>query len=543
MLAGLTPDWAALLPLLVLTGIGAILPLLGAFRGVRAGWLAGLAVVAIVISAVLEVTTIWPIPGLDFMPTLTAASPPVRSFGLLELTPFVVLFDLVFLSVALIVTLASPRYLKRRHQGEYYSLLLLSTVGMMVVAGSRELITLFIGLELSSFCTYALASFHKKRLDSSEAGMKYFLIGSISSALALFGISMVYALTGSTTFDALNAVWGAPIRAVDGSTISVGALTLGGHFTLGVFVWVLLLAGFGYKIAIVPFHNYAVDVYEGAPDTVSGFLAAGSKQMGFAALFKVFLLGLFAIKANWDVLVGIIAIVTMIVGNVAALRQTNIKRMLAYSSIAQAGYILMALVIAANGDKTIAQYALAGGLFHIVTYSIMKAGAFIALAAAATWGIGETFDDWKGMSKRAPFLAFSMAVFLFSFAGIPPLAGFASKFVLFSSAIFAASAPATTTAYAWLYYALAVTGILTSAISLVYYWRVVRVMYMEDETQSRRVAVASGAFVAVLLAVIGTIAIGIFPAQILEFAQHAAANLFGPGGMGALATAGAAAGG
>jgi NADH-quinone oxidoreductase subunit N len=490
----------------------------GAFR-VRAGWLAGVAVVGLVIAFALDVAAVWPLPGLGFMPQVTATSPAVVSFKLLELTPFVALFDLVFLSVAIIVAIASPRYLKRRHQGEYYGLLLLSTVGMMAVAGSRDLITLFVGLELSSFCTYALAGFHKKRLASSEAAMKYFLIGSVSSALAIFGISMVYGLTGSTSFDALASLWSNPLRLATGGTTTIGEQLLSGRFTLGVFVWVLLLAGFGYKIAIVPFHNYAVDVYEGAPDTVSGFLAAGSKQMGFAALFKVFLLGLFAVKANWDVMVGIIAVVTMIVGNVAALRQTNIKRMLAYSSIAQAGYILMALAIGTP-------YALAGGLFHVVTYSFMKAGAFVGLAAAATWGIGETFDEWKGMSRRAPFLAFSMAVFLLSFAGIPPLAGFASKFVLFSSAIQAATAPGVGGAYATLYFALAIVGIATSAVSLVYYWRLVRVMYVEDETEKRRVAVSSGAFTAVVLALAGTILIGLFPAQVLDLALHASQNMF-----------------
>lgn len=505
-MAAITPEYAALLPILVLTGVGAILPLLGAFRSVRAGVLAGVAAVGILVAGVFATAAVWPIPGLEFMPHVGVGTAPVISFALLELTPFVVLFELVFLAVALMVTLASPRYLKRRHQGEYYSLILLSTVGMMCVAASRDLITLFIGLELSSFCTYALASFHKKKMASAEAGMKYFLVGSISSALAIFGISMVYGLTGSTSFQALGSLWSTPLA--DGAT-TLGQSIIAGQFTLGVFVWGLLLAGFGYKVAIVPFHNYAVDVYDGAPSTVGGFLAAGSKQMGFAALFKVFILGLFAGKANLDVMVGVIAIVTMIVGNVAALSQTNIKRMLAYSSIAQAGYILMALAIHTD-------YALAGGLFHIITYSFMQAGAFIALAAAATWGIGEDMDSWKGMSKRAPYLAFAMTVFLLSFAGIPPLAGFASKFVLFSSAIEAEGW------YVW----LAIVGIATSAISLVYYWKLIRMMYVEDAPEARRLSVASSAVIAVTIALAGTILIGLFPSGLVQFAFDAARNLF-----------------
>ena len=508
VLESLTPEWAALLPVLILTGVGALLPLIGAFRSVRAGALSAIAVAGILAAGVLTFALVQPIPGLEFMPHVTPGGREVTSFVLLEMTPFVALFDLVFLAVALLVAIASPRYLRRRHQGEYYSLILLSTVGMMLVAASRELITLFIALELSSFCTYALAGFHKKRIASAEAAMKYFLVGSISSALAIFGISMVYGLTGSTSFEALASLWGSPVGLGGGQTTTLASQLMAGRFTMGVFVWGLLLAGFGYKVALVPFHNYAADVYEGAPNTVSAFLAAGSKQMGFAALFKVFLLGLFAVKLNWEVMVGVIAVVTMIVGNVAALSQTNIKRMLAYSSIGQAGYILMALAIGTP-------YALAGGMFHIVTYSFMKAGAFIALAAAATWGVAETLDGWKGMGRKAPYLAFAMTVFLLSFAGIPPLAGFASKFVLFSSAIGKGG---------WFVW-LAVAGIATSAISLVYYWRLIRVMWMDD-AEGRRVSVSSSAAIAVTLALAATILLGIFPAFVLDLSAEAAQGMF-----------------
>lgn len=511
----ISPEYAALLPIFILVGLGSIVPLLGAFR-MRGGALAILSALGILSAMVLTIAMMWEIPGLGFMPQATATGAPILSFAALEMTPFVALFDLVFLAVALLVVLGSPRYMGTRHQGEYYSLILLATTGMMVVAASRDLITLFIGLELSSLCSFALAGYFKNRLDSSEAAMKYFLIGSISAALALFGISMVYGLTGGTSFEHLAGIWDDPLRLDGGGTTTVGDQLLAGRFTLGVFTWALLLAGFGYKVAIVPFHNYAVDVYEGAPSTVGGFLAAGSKQMGFAALFKVFFLGLFAVKANWDILVGVLAIITMIVGNVAALQQTNIKRMLAYSSIAQAGYILMALAVGT-------EYALAGGLFHIVTYSFMKVGAFVALAAAATWGIGEEMSDWKGIARKAPFLGFAMAVFMLSFAGIPPLAGFASKFVLFSSAILAASGASAI--YATLFYALAGVGIATSAISLVYYWRVVRVMYIE-EGEGRRLSVSSSAGIAVAVALLGTILLGLFPSFGYGLAAEASEHIF-----------------
>ena len=517
----LAPEYAALLPVFIVTGVGAIVPLLGAFDGrrggahVRGGALAVVSAMGILAAMVLTLAMVVRIPGLGFMPQVAPGGAPLLSFALLEMTPFVVLFDLVFLAVALMVVLGSPRYIAR-HQGEYYGLVLLATVGMMVVAASRDLITLFIGIELSSLCSFALAGYFKNRIGSTEAAMKYFLIGSISAALALFGISLVYGLTGGTSFEHLAGIWNDPIRLGNDTTTTLGDQLVSGSFTIGVFVWALLLAGFGYKVAIVPFHNYAADVYEGAPNTVGGFLAAGSKQMGFAALFKVFFLGLFAVKANWDVMVGVLAIVTMVVGNVVALQQTNIKRMLAYSSIAQAGYILMALAIGT-------ELALTGGLFHIVTYSFMKAGAFVALAAAATWGIGEEMTDWKGIGKRAPFLAFSMAVFMLSFAGIPPLAGFASKFVLFSSAIQAATGASAL--YATLFYALAGVGIATSAISLVYYWRVVRVMYVE-ESEGRRLTVSSAAAIGVAIALAGTILMGIFPTLPLELAADASRHVF-----------------
>lgn len=511
----ISPEYAALLPVFVVTGIGALAPLFGAFR-MRGGAIAILSAIGVVAAMVLTLGIVWDIPGLGFLPQVQPGGAPLVSFAALEMTPFVALFDLVFLAVALMVVLGSPRYIGTRHPGEYYSLVLLGTAGMMLVAASRDLITLFIGLELSSLCSFVLAGYFKNRLDSSEASMKYFIIGSVSAALALFGISLVYGLTGGTSFEHLASIWDDPLRLTGGATTTIGDQLLAGRFTIGVFIWALLLAGFGYKVAIVPFHNYAVDVYEGAPSTIGGFLAAGSKQMGFAALFKVFFLGLFAVKANWDVMVGILAIVTMIVGNVVALQQTNLKRMLAYSSIAQAGYILMALAIGT-------EYALTGGLFHIVTYSFMKAGAFIALAAAATWGIGEEMTDWKGIARKAPYLGFAMAVFMLSFAGIPPLAGFASKFVLFSSAIQAAAGASAL--YATLFYALAIVGIVTSAISLVYYWRVIRVMYVE-EGEGRRLRVSSAAGIAVTLALLGTILLGIFPAFAIEMAAEASRSVF-----------------
>jgi NADH-quinone oxidoreductase subunit N len=276
----------------------------------------------------------------------------------------------------------------------------------------------------------------------------------------------------------------------------------------------LLIAGFGFKVAIVPFHMWAPDVYEGAPTTVTSLLAASSKKMGFVALFKIFLIGLIAIRVEWQLVIAIMSVATMVIGNLIAISQTNIKRMLAYSSIAQAGYILMVLPIGT-------EYALAGGIFHIITHAFMKGGAFIIVATLSTVAIGETLSDYKGLAKRSPLMAFSMTVLLFSLAGIPPLAGFASKFVLFSSAVDASIMPADN----WMIW-LAVAGVLNSALSLFYYVRVIKYIYV-DKGPTERTRLPSTMVAAVLITVIATIVIGLYPVPVID-ACNAAARAFFP---------------
>ncbi|HEV8361449.1 MAG TPA: proton-conducting transporter membrane subunit, partial [Candidatus Thermoplasmatota archaeon] len=271
-----------------------------------------------------------------------------------------------------------------------------------------------------------------------------------------------------------------------------------------------------------PFHMWAPDVYDGAPTAVSAFLAAGSKKMGFAALFKVFLVGLLAVRADWMMLAGLVAIATMTLGNVLALTQTNMKRLLAYSSIAQAGYILIALPVAAAVPDATGQYALAGGIFHIITHAFMKAGAFIVVAALAAVGLSSRIDDFKGLSRRAPVMAFALAVFLISFAGIPPLAGFASKFVLFSGAVQASLVPN----QGWLIL-LAIAGILNSAVSLYYYAKVVRLMYVEDPEphQSHALRFPAAITASVAAALVAVVLIGLFPGPFIELSMRAAESL------------------
>lgn len=445
------------------------------------------------------------------------------AWGFIQVDAFALVLKLVFLSVAGLVALASPTAVPgRTNQGEYYSLLLFATVGMMFVGGARDLIMLFIGFELSSFASYALAGLRRKDPRSVEAGMKFFINGALSSALVLFGISLVYALTTTS----------ADPRVVPGDVTfeNVGLLFASGGldpFSLMViFAVIFLLAGFAFKVAAFPFHMWAPDVYDGSPTAVSAFLAAGSKKMGFAALFKVFLVGLLAVRADWEVLFGVVAIATMTLGNVLALSQTNIKRLLAYSSIAQAGYILIAIPIAAASPDAAGQYALAGGIFHILTHAFMKGGAFIVVAALFAVGISERIEDYKGLSRRAPLMAFAMAVFLISFAGIPPLAGFMSKFVLFSGAVYVSLQPEN----GWLI-TLAIAGILNSAVSLYYYAKVVRLMYVDDPEphQAHALRIPPAIAASVVVALIAVVGIGLFPGPFIDVSLRAAQSLMAGG--------------
>jgi len=395
--------------------------------------------------------------------------------------------------------LASAMYIEgENHLAEYYSLILLATAGMMLVASAYDLITIFVGLELASMSTYALVAFRKRDKRGAEAAVKYVIIGAFSSALALYGISILYGLAGTSNLEGINAA-----LAVQGTELAT------------LLAIALVIAGFGFKVAIAPFHMWAPDVYEGAPSTVSALLASSSKKMGLVLMFKIFLVGMIALKADWDVVVGILAILTMTVGNILALSQTNIKRMLAYSSIAQAGYILMALPLA----TVVSDYAITGGIFHIITHAFMKGGAFIVVAALAYVAIGESISDYKGLGKRSPFLAFSMTIFLFALAGIPPLSGFMSKVVLISASIQAAE---TTQWMLWLGVAL----VLNSALSLYYYVRVIKNMYVEKGDSVERIKLPVSMAAAVAICLIATIGLGIFFDPVLELSSEAAKVLF-----------------
>jgi NADH-quinone oxidoreductase subunit N len=433
----------------------------------------------------------------------------------IKVDAFSLFLYMVFIIVGILVTIGSISYIgkEEKYRAEYFSLMLLALVGMMLIASATDLFVLYLAFELASISTYALAAFQRKDKASAEAGLKFFLMGAVSSAIALFGISIIYGVTafaGGATTD-LNGI---------SDALAVG-LTMEGMTVPIILGVVLLIAGFGFKIAVVPFHMWAPDVYQGSPTTISAFLAAGSKKGGFAAFFKIFLVGLIAARMEWVFLVAVLAVVTMVVGNILAIVQTDLKRMLAYSSIAQAGYVLIAVCVgtlaADPATLNVAQYGLAGGLYHILTHAFMKSGAFLVVALTTMAKIGDNLNDYKGLYKRMPVVAFCMMVLLLALAGIPPLGGFFSKFVLFSSAVNAGD---------WFVW-LAVFGVLNSVISLYYYARVIKYMYILKGTDETRVKAPTGLYIAVILATVGIVITGLLAEPIIRFAQDAAVALLG----------------
>ncbi|MHC1575352.1 MAG: NADH-quinone oxidoreductase subunit N [Candidatus Methanogasteraceae archaeon] len=427
-------------------------------------------------------------------------------YGAIVVDPFSQIFGAMFLIVGVLVAIASLKaYGDNPRQDEFYSMMLLATVGMMVVAMSKDLLALFIGFELASIATYAMAGFDKRDPKSIEAALKYFLIGGLSSSLMVFGISYIYGLTGSTNIDTIASVFGA-----NPSLVTTPAILL---------ALVMLIAGFGFKMAFVPFHMWAPDTYEGAPSIVSALLAAGSKKMGFAAAFRLFIVGLIAMKLDWYIAFMILAVVTMTVGNILAVVQTSVKRMLAYSSIAHAGYIAVVFVVVAywNSPESV-NLAVTGGLMHAFSHAIGKAAAFIAVGAIAYMILSKGkvddpnhIDNYNGLGKRAPMTALLFALLLCSLAGIPPLFGFTSKFVLFLSTIEAGLL------------GLAIICVLNSALSVYYYAKVVMRMYWSEPQGEAFVESSTYTFV-LAIAVIALIALFFAPGDLVYQWAEAAAH-------------------
>ena len=401
---------------------------------------------------------------------------------------FSLFFNIIFLVSTILVTLISMSYLDRgdRKQGPYYLLILLATLGMMLMAAGNELIIVFLGLELMSLSLYVLAGYFRESPASSEAGMKYLLLGAFASAFFLYGIALIYGGAGTTSVPAIAEA----ITAENKSP-----LLLAGMF--------LLVVGFGFKVAIVPFHQWAPDVYEGAPTTIAAFISAGPKAAGFAAFLRIFMEALPNLQVEWSGVLILLAMLTMTVGNIIAISQTNIKRMLAYSSIAHAGYVLIGLA-AANND------GISSAMLYLLIYCVMNIGAFGAVILARTEdGESLMISDYAGLGTRKPLLAMFMTVMLLSLAGFPPTAGFVGKFYLFKAAIGSEL------------YLLVIVGAINTAISAFYYLRVVVTMYMrEPEEELEFSPYASTLVVGLILAVVGVLLIGVLPSLMLTPAQN-----------------------
>lgn len=433
-------DFYTLLPLVVLVVWASLLLIADLFIPKdKKGWTASLSALGLALTLGLTFAQIGR-SGMGFQ-------------GMVALDNFAIFVNALLLISALLALALSYGYIKRRgiERGEYYTLTLFSVAGMMLMAQAADLIMVFLALEMLSLPLYVLAAFARPREDSEEAGLKYFLLGAFAAGFLIYGIALVY---GATQTTALQGI----VDALSAGTASMPLLAAGAG---------LILVGLGFKVAAVPFHMWTPDVYQGAPSSVTAFMAAGAKIAGFAALMRVFSLAFPSLSDKITPILWVLAALTMILGNLVAIAQTNIKRMLAYSSIAHAGYILMALT--AMGNEAVRATAVAAALFYLAAYALTNYGAWSVVAALEDAdGSGLELDDYAGLGRKYPLLAAAMTVFMLSFTGIPPTLGLVGKFYLFRAALEAG--------FVW----LAVIGVLTSLISAYYYLRVVVIMYMRE---------------------------------------------------------------
>lgn len=466
-------DWSLLMPQLVIVGtllIVLVFDMIDSISKKTLGWM------TIVGSGI----ALWSSINL-----LQAGTDQTQFNEMFRVNNYSLFFNIIFLVSTILVALISISYLGKedKKQGPYYLLILLATLGMMLMAAGSELIIVFLGLELMSLSLYVLAGYFRESPASSEAGMKYLLLGAFASAFFLYGIALIYGAAGTTNIPQIIS----QLSVDDLSTpLTTSPLLLAGMF--------LLIVGFGFKVAIVPFHQWAPDVYEGAPTTIAAFISAGPKAAGFAAFLTIFIDALPKLPPEATGVIVLLAMLTMTVGNVIAIAQTNIKRMLAYSSIAHAGYVMVGLA-AANADGK------SGAMFYLLIYCVMNIGAFGAVILARTAdGENLMISDYAGLGFRKPLLAIFMTTMLVSLAGFPPTAGFIGKLYVFKSAVDAGQI--------W----LVIVGALNTAISAFYYLRVVVTMYMrEPEEELEFSPYPSTLVIGLTLAAVGIILIGILP--------------------------------
>jgi len=426
-------------------------------------------------------------------------SHPALFNNMLAVDNFALFFKLLFLGIAFLVILASADYVKKfaRFQGEYYALILLSTLGMMLMAATADLISLYVALELTSISLYVLVGFLKDR-KSTEASLKYLLLGAIASAVLLYGMALIFGFTGKTQLGEIAQVLQAmsPQALLDSPALLMGI--------------VFMIAGFGFKIAAVPFQMWVPDVYEGAPTTVTAYLSVASKAAGFAIILRIFFSAFDIpwLNQNWGMIFAVLAVISMLIGNVVAIPQTNIKRMLGYSSIAQAGYLMVGL--ATLGLSPVADVlGQSGIIFFLTSYALTNLGAFIAVIAISSKLDSDLIADYAGMGRRAPVLALALTFCLISLIGMPPAAGFMAKFYIFSAAV--------QNHLLW----LVVIAVLNSVISAYYYLRVVKVMWLGEPASEEKVPSSAAPRVALFLCCLGVLMLGVIPGVVIGLAELA----------------------
>jgi NADH-quinone oxidoreductase subunit N len=436
-------------------------------------------------------------------------SPATGFYGMVRIDGFALLFKAIFLISAALAIGISTRFLdiEGEQHGEYYALILFATVGMMFIACGYDLISLYISLELMALTFYVLVAFTKRQKKSNEAAMKYFLLGAFSSGVLLYGMSLIYGIAGSTNVGEIANKLSELVPQVQ-SAVAAGD-PKGGLRPLMLLGMIALGAGLFFKVAAVPFHMWAPDVYEGAPTSVTAFLSTGSKAASFALYARIFSEALGPMRADWAPLLGLVAAITIMVGNWAAVTQENSKRLLAYSSISNAGYLLLALV----ADNL---YGHIGLVVYLFVYTLMNMGAFGVIISLRRRGIiGDNVDDLTGLGQKEPFMAAMMAIFMLSLGGLPMTGGFIGKYFLFGGLIQRGTADRKS----W-YYWLAGWAILNTVVSFYYYVRFIRVMYLGDRiADDKPLALSPALQVALVVSVIGIIVIGVYPQPLIELAQ------------------------
>ena len=441
-------------------------------------------------SLTLAVTTIIGLLLAMYSETLLHGKDITGFYGTVVADDFSILFEFIYMSVAIITVFVSRHYIAENEMnfGEYYVLLLTAVSGMMFMTSGLDLLVIFIGLEIMSISSYILVGMKRKVARANEAALKYLLLGAFSTGFLLYGISLLYGATGSTLLP----------------TIISEIQQNGSGNPLVIVGMALVVVAMSFKIAIVPFHMWTPDVYTGAPTPVTGFLSGAAKAAGFAVFIRVLMTGIPLEGANWENILWLLAVLTMTVGNVMALRQNDVKRMLAYSSIAHAGYVLVAVVVGSTS-------AISGVIFYSCAYALMGTGAFGILTIRDAGRIPRTFDDLAGYGKRNPTLALLMSLFIFSLVGLPLTGGFIGKFQIFSAAL----------QEGWIW--LTVIAILNSALSVYYYLRVVMFMYMREGALPVGSVVSNNtsgfAMTGLLVTALAVLYLGVFPDSILELAS------------------------